>query len=127
MPVSLPGCQCNRFLRWGMFLEMIPAQRACRMRLARRQRIEGCETLESHARDDRLQTWVAWNGLQPLLTAVELRRNMQHKMRLYGGELSRSPPYASILPLRSVKGPLRQASPALDPVMALPRECREGL
>ena len=77
-------------------------------------------TLESHARDDRLQTWVAWNGLQPLLTAVELRRNMQHKMRLYGGELSRSPPYASILPLRSVKGPLRQASPALDPTTACP-------
>ena len=38
-----------------MFLDTTPAQRACRMRLARRQRIEGGETLDSHARDDRLQ------------------------------------------------------------------------
>src|ERR1700692_1260745 len=45
-------------------------------------------------------------------------------MRLHGGERnnSRPPPYASISRLRSVKGgPLRQASPALDPATALPR------
>ena len=100
-----------------MFLEMIPAQRAYRMRLATRQRIEGGETLESHARDDRLQTrdveWIAaivdGGGTPP--------EHAGTKCACMAGERNnlRSPAYASILRLRSVKGPLRQASPALDP------------
>jgi hypothetical protein len=43
-----------------MFLDTTPAQRASRMRLARRQRIEGGETLDSHARNDRLHTPRYW-------------------------------------------------------------------
>lgn len=109
-----------------MFLDTIPAQRACRMRLAGRQRIEGSETLESYARDDRFQT----PGMDRIAAMDDGGGNPPEfaaRMRLYGGELSRSPPYASILPLSRVKGPLRQALPALDPITALPRRGREGV
>ncbi|MFL9936844.1 hypothetical protein P0D88_49670, partial [Paraburkholderia sp. RL18-103-BIB-C] len=49
------------------------------------------------------------------IAAITGRRGMC----LYVGErnTARSPTYDSILPLPSVKGSLRQASPALDPVI----------
>ena len=45
----------------------------------------------------------------------------RREMRLYVGErnTARSPAYASLSRLRSVKGRCAQASPALDPAMAL--------
>lgn len=46
MPVRPLGCRRNRFLDGACHPDKIPAQRACRIGLANRQRIEGCETLD---------------------------------------------------------------------------------
>ena len=53
----------------------------------------------------------------------------RREMRLYVGErnTARSPTYASISPLPSVKGSLRQASPALDPAIRSSKEMRKKL
>jgi hypothetical protein len=56
MPVTTLGYPDNRFFRWGMLLEKFQRNAHTGWRLATRQRIEGSQTLESYARDDRLQT-----------------------------------------------------------------------
>ena len=53
MPVCPLGCRRNRFLDGACHPDKIPAQRACRIGLANRQRIEGCDDVgSSHERHD---------------------------------------------------------------------------
>jgi len=53
MPVRPLGCRRNRFLDGACHPDKIPAQRACRIGLANRQRIEGCADVgSSHERHD---------------------------------------------------------------------------
>jgi hypothetical protein len=120
MPVGPLGCRRNRFLDGACHPDKTPAQRACRIGLANRQRIEGCATL------DRLTSATTASRRDVnSIAAITGRRGM----RLYVGErnTARSPAYASISPLPSVKGSLRQASPALDPAIRSSKEMRKKL
>jgi hypothetical protein len=112
VPVCPLGCRRNRFLDGACHPDKIPAQPACRIGLANRQRIEGCATL------DRLTSATTASRRDVNSIAAITGR---HGMRLQVGErnTARSPTYASLSRLRSVKGRCAQASPALDPATAL--------
>jgi hypothetical protein len=114
MPVRPLGCQRNRFLDGACHPDKIPAQRACRMGLANRQRMEGCETLDRLTsatagfrqghRFDCSNYWATWMECASMLVSA-IPRAHQHTQAYRAFAASR---------VAALK-----ASPALDPATAL--------